>query len=581
MAAGTCRWPGLAFLLVLLAAPPAASEEWVEVKGRVLDRGDTPVEGVDVALRWTMHGDDAKPEDPVRTNADGGFVLQGQAPALPVAVLAMDGDRRRGAAAALDRSALRVVQRLHLATLSRVRGELRAPGLEGDPTNRRVAVEVQGSRVIHAGLVSPTFSLLLPPGEYELVAGAKETMEARRPLRVEEGRDQDLGVIELVPTLLASAYRQPAPPLSVVTEDGSPATTSWEALRGRWVLVVFWSVSSGPSTRGTLPRAIETVERYAKRRDQFEVLAVHDASATPEELRKGLAALGKDAWGGKALPFPVLLDSGGETAARYGVTDVPAEFLVDPEGRLQPGGLDELAGILGEDDPEVDEIEAALERANHPNTIEPLLARLAAKKTRRSAAALTSYADSARGAATPLAFLALAKHGSPEAMDHLVGPKGLKSKSGPVQDAAIAAAHASRDPSVVGPLVVIALGVSSRAKAVAAALRALRELSPENEDVRRRSPDLVKNASPDVREAAVHYLGQVGTTQAFDLLKDLLQKDAVPAVREAAAVALGTFGRPEARPALERAVKDDGALRVREAARRALETLEGRAAGGR
>ncbi|MCL4198134.1 MAG: redoxin domain-containing protein [Phycisphaerales bacterium] len=69
--------------------------------------------------------------------------------------------------------------------------------------------------------------------------------------------------------------------------------------------------------------------------DRFEIIAFHDARAkTFEELDEKCAGVKEKHWGGKDLPFPILLDSTGETIKQYDITAFPTLILFDPEGRL-------------------------------------------------------------------------------------------------------------------------------------------------------------------------------------------------------------------------------------------------------
>jgi hypothetical protein len=75
--------------------------------------------------------------------------------------------------------------------------------------------------------------------------------------------------------------------------------------------------------------------KHADRRDQFEVFAFHDPAAkTLDELDKRLPALQDKHWGGKPLPFPILLDATGETIKSWGIRGFPTLVLIDPEGRV-------------------------------------------------------------------------------------------------------------------------------------------------------------------------------------------------------------------------------------------------------
>ena len=60
--------------------------------------------------------------------------------------------------------------------------------------------------------------------------------------------------------------------------------------------------------------------------------------ASEEDAREKLTALKKQYWGGKDLPFPILLDASGDTLKRYGIMGFPTTILIDPEGRVIRGG---------------------------------------------------------------------------------------------------------------------------------------------------------------------------------------------------------------------------------------------------
>jgi hypothetical protein len=80
---------------------------------------------------------------------------------------------------------------------------------------------------------------------------------------------------------------------------------------------------------------IDFYEDHKADRDKFEILAFHDAQAKNfAELDKKLEPIIKNTWGGRPLPFPILLDSTGETVTKFGIHAFPTILLVDPEGRL-------------------------------------------------------------------------------------------------------------------------------------------------------------------------------------------------------------------------------------------------------
>jgi hypothetical protein len=76
-------------------------------------------------------------------------------------------------------------------------------------------------------------------------------------------------------------------------------------------------------------------DRHQADRDRFAILAFHDASVADfAELDAKLAPIAAGMWGGRALPFPILLDSTGETIATWGILGYPTTVLIDPEGKL-------------------------------------------------------------------------------------------------------------------------------------------------------------------------------------------------------------------------------------------------------
>jgi len=86
-----------------------------------------------------------------------------------------------------------------------------------------------------------------------------------------------------------------------------------------------------------LPKLMKFYEEHEKDRDKFEIIAFHDARASSiEDMEKKLKDRGivEKKWGGKDLPFPVLIDSTGETIKAYGISAFPTMVLIDPKGNL-------------------------------------------------------------------------------------------------------------------------------------------------------------------------------------------------------------------------------------------------------
>ncbi len=84
-------------------------------------------------------------------------------------------------------------------------------------------------------------------------------------------------------------------------------------------------------------------EEHAAQRDRFEILAFHDDRAKSlNDLDQKLEKTIKDVWGGKTLPFPILLDATGQTIKDWGIFSFPTVVLIDPQGRIVKGGSEEL-----------------------------------------------------------------------------------------------------------------------------------------------------------------------------------------------------------------------------------------------
>ncbi len=84
-----------------------------------------------------------------------------------------------------------------------------------------------------------------------------------------------------------------------------------------------------------MPGLIDLYEVHKKDRDKFEILAFHDGTVKDfAELDQKLESPRKKFWGGRDLPFPILLDATGQTIKDWGVRAFPTTLLIDPEGKL-------------------------------------------------------------------------------------------------------------------------------------------------------------------------------------------------------------------------------------------------------
>ena len=94
-----------------------------------------------------------------------------------------------------------------------------------------------------------------------------------------------------------------------------------------------------------MPKLIKFYDDHKDMRDHFEILAFHDSSATSiKEIDEKLKAakIIDDVWGGRNLPFPVLLDDDRKTIEGWGIRAFPTMVLINPEGKIVKGGSEKM-----------------------------------------------------------------------------------------------------------------------------------------------------------------------------------------------------------------------------------------------
>lgn len=119
------------------------------------------------------------------------------------------------------------------------------------------------------------------------------------------------------------AIGSPAPEFGGKQFHNLPATMSspvtLASLRGRVVLIDFWATWCGPCV-ATIPHLIELHHKYA---DQGLVIVGHtDGSSTNLEAFI------------KSKNMPYLISVGADIGDAYGVSGIPAVFVIDPDGKV-------------------------------------------------------------------------------------------------------------------------------------------------------------------------------------------------------------------------------------------------------
>ncbi|MDX2036399.1 MAG: TlpA disulfide reductase family protein [Isosphaeraceae bacterium] len=187
----------------------------------------------------------------------------------------------------------------------------------------------------------PLFNELLAgltsPDQIEFAAGFAENLAASAAARAEfdvarkvyagllkKYGDESPQVKQRVAEALARLDRigKPAPDVEVVDIAGKPFRFS--DLRGKYVLVDFWATWCTPCT-AELPRIRAALERHGARGLEVVSISLDDTKPVVVDYVRDQ----KIPW--RQIHNP---SSTGDLVSEFGVTTIPATFLVDPSGRI-------------------------------------------------------------------------------------------------------------------------------------------------------------------------------------------------------------------------------------------------------
>ncbi len=113
----------------------------------------------------------------------------------------------------------------------------------------------------------------------------------------------------------------PAPDFTLKTLDNQEITLS--ALRGKVVLLDFWATWCGPC-RESIPHLVHLYKTNKEK--GFEVVGLSLDRTDTEKIVRFAQSL--------AIPYPIAVCPD-EVARSYGVTSLPATFVVDKQGRIR------------------------------------------------------------------------------------------------------------------------------------------------------------------------------------------------------------------------------------------------------
>ncbi len=322
---------------------------------------------------------------PTPAGSDGRFSIKD--PDRYFAVMAMDPSRRHGGIALLPKTEGAEPLEIRLVPLVTVRGSFEGPGSGQRPSWTHVYVHLpedptrplHTTRLVSCGSFEAKFEVRLPPGRYTLQAYSQfadndqlegELVPDKAFILETERTDVDLGRLKFVPhrpyrmTLEAKAkaegswsdytqhYGESPPPWHASDARGVSKDARIADFRGKWVLIDFWGLSCRTCLSQGLPKLMRFYEEHAAQRDRFEILSIcidyEGELKSMADVDRALEPIVNHVWGGKALPFPILLDPTFKTWERFGLPGLGTVILIDPEGKLTKGDEAVLAEKLKE-----------------------------------------------------------------------------------------------------------------------------------------------------------------------------------------------------------------------------------------
>jgi thiol-disulfide isomerase/thioredoxin len=385
---------GLIAILFFAAAAfgDDADGPW-EIRGRVVDAEGKPVDDFVAATFWSANGklwDERGEPIKIRGAAewDKFWKDEGAMVAMPkrlakrtsegrftvtvenrprVSIFVTDAKQRRGGYVSVPKSAAPKEVEIKLVPLVRVHGKIYCPEAKRTPdwTAAVVHPPLDTSNYLHfthCGSLKGEFSFLLPPGPYDfdVYSSSPDASVPRkgvlahlppcvRGIRVDVpagAAELDLGTLDVELPARAGGikgdysfyYGKEPPQLQFTDARGVARDFKLAQLRGKWVLLEFWTLWCGPCIAEALPNLAKFYAEHEKDRGRFEILAIcvtaDKETTTIDAYDRAVAPVVKEQWNGQPLPFPVLIDGEGKTSAIYGIGSYPTTLLVDPQGRL-------------------------------------------------------------------------------------------------------------------------------------------------------------------------------------------------------------------------------------------------------
>jgi len=352
---------GLVFGLgIVVCAGAQEAAEGLAIQGVVVDSQGKPVSDAQLGTGWWFDYDGLRacggqyvwPALATRKANDWSFVpteLDGSfdARVLPrhgkVQLTIFSRDREQSGTFVWDEKEDLSDLKLRLEPVAR----LRATTICTDLGKREVPVlcylrSVDGRRLGRFKAARGIIDLRLPAGHYTLhLYGGQEIGSRNFSFMVTAGEDAKAGDIDIPANHLLLQRGRKMPPWHVSEARGIKlAEATMAHFRGKWLLVAVWQYNGNRPSR-LFPLLLnfdrKWRDKHPNEEPPYAIVLLHTGAAKSLgdlDAKIEEAGLRKKHWGGRALPFPILIDPDRKTAKSWKLRWNCQTMLFDPEGRL-------------------------------------------------------------------------------------------------------------------------------------------------------------------------------------------------------------------------------------------------------
>lgn len=312
------------------------------ISGTVFDGKGQPQAEVEIAVGWHCAGKDFQlaPQQKIESDRSGQF--SGKVPCGdgPVAIMAVDRARTRGALRVVALDDLNKPIRLDLRPLVTASAELVVGDFEKKPGAVKIELfgQPQNVKILEFDTEAPVIKLKLPIGSYSLAATAPDAVAAGTEMDLDADEpDFDCGKLKIDPKPgKGSAASKAVPAFKVTDAIGVDKSMKLSDYKGKWVVIDFWGYWCGPCVNIGLPALFKFAEEHKADSGKFVILTFHQARSekTLAACKDQFERLKKNLWKIDKFPFPIVMDATGETVRNFKIQGYPTTVLIDPEGAI-------------------------------------------------------------------------------------------------------------------------------------------------------------------------------------------------------------------------------------------------------